>query len=603
MGRLAMLLLAAAAVLAAPAAASALDRPPPPPGAVVRLEADRSDWLLGEDVHLIFVVENRGTKPFVVSTGGDIRGTSRPVRFTVTATRADGREAPDPDPVQSCSGGPVQDVAVKPGGEWVTRVPLSSYRVIPDAGPWTVAVHHDLGWEGAPAASLRLRFRPPLPFETRFLVAAALSSEGNRWWSADAKQRRQPAAPTLDGIFHPAYLPALRDAARRGEERAASALGRITTPRATRTLVALLGVRHAAVAAEAAEALSWRIPEPEHPDRPAQWYGWNGSPPSDFDRARAASWVPALVPRIRAAARRFVGGDDPPLRAAGARLLSDLAEPEDYGAIAGALAAVTREDRAAGIPPENWWTDSAVRCRRAALEDLKGAVERIGPRGAARPADPRTEAEAFLYLASLPMEQDHRPEGWEAVAARLLGHGSRDVRIAAVWRVPSPPRGALREAFGRALLDDDPGVASAACRRAQEIGDASLLDAVLASGRRAARKGHLEAAMEAAWALGDRLRGLEILVDRLDDADLGFAAVCILVERFSPGLGGHTVSGASAEEMKAIQARWRAFLAEHGSGIAAGKVFRAGDGFVTRDLFPPGTRYSLGGNERGWPGK
>jgi hypothetical protein len=559
-------------------------------------------------VVLRLVVENHGEEPFPVSTGGDTRGTSRPVRFTVSAIREDGLVAGDPAPDQDCGGGGSHRETVPPGGKWSISVWLSTFRMIRDSGNWTVTVHHDLGWTGAPEASLRLRSRPPLPFETRFLVAAALSTDGEYWYMENQlgwqlHEHRGPPAPTLEGIFHPAYLPALADAARRGEVRAIRPISRIADPGATRVLADLLRIRRRGGAAEAAEALCRRIPDPEHPEWPAGSYGLVNSPPSDLDRSQVASWIPDIAPRIRAAARRLVGQGEPALRAAGARLLSHLAEPEDYETVAKALATVNREGRDAGPRMEDWWRDPEARLRREALHYLRTAIERIGRRGVPVPAAPRTEAEGYLYLAALPAEPDRRPEGWEGVVAGLLGHGSADVRSAAMAMVPSPVGAVLRSAFEGALLDRDPEVAAHACWKARDIGDAFLLDAVLSSARKALTKHHLKSALDAATALGDRLPGLLILVDRLDDPDLGFAAVCMLVERFSPGMGGHSLNGTTYENMKGIQLRWRAFLAIHGRDVAAGKVFRAGDGFITKDLFPPGTRYSLGGNRMGWPGE
>lgn len=270
MERHAALLVAALLGAAATSCASATGGPP---GAVIHLEADRTDWLLGEDPFLLFIVENRGTEPLSLSLGGDFRGTSRPTRFTVTATREDGLIAPDPHPGQVSMGGALFGATVEPGGEWVFRLPLSWYRTIREPGPWTIAVHHDLGWKEAPTASVRLRFRPPLPFETRLLVDAALSlspDAGAGWWWEE-RGLRSPAPPTLLGISHPAYLPALLDAARRGEVRAVAALGRIDAPDATRALADLSGSPNPAVADAAAEELVRRGYGSTGTEKPWPW--------------------------------------------------------------------------------------------------------------------------------------------------------------------------------------------------------------------------------------------------------------------------------------------------------------------------------------------
>ncbi|MCK6480220.1 MAG: hypothetical protein HUU06_06665 [Planctomycetaceae bacterium] len=375
---------ASCAIAAAAFAQDALHAPPPgpPAGAVVRLEADRTDWLLGEDVALRLEVENRGSQPLSLSTGGDYRGTTRPERFTITATREDGLAAEDPAPNQNCEGGGTQTATIPPGGAWFTRVWLASFRVIRDPGTWTVTVHHDLGWKEAPPASLRLRFRPALPFEARLLVAAALATEGEDWGTEHTlgwvlAPHRRPVAPTLRGIYHPEFLPALRDAAVRGEERAVLPIGRISTPEATGVLAALLRTRHEGVAAAAAEALASRIPDPDHPDRPVFLNAWSWPFTSEFDRALVKAWVPHLGDRIRAAAREFVLQRGPALRTAGARLLSRLSEVEDLPAIASALERAQEEERTRGPggdldrwSPESW-------NRRLETQYLRTAFERV----------------------------------------------------------------------------------------------------------------------------------------------------------------------------------------------------------------------------------
>ena len=59
---------------------------PVPEGAKVTLEFDRADYFLGENVLVHFVLQNTGDTPFEASWGGDYRGASRRLRFTVTAT-------------------------------------------------------------------------------------------------------------------------------------------------------------------------------------------------------------------------------------------------------------------------------------------------------------------------------------------------------------------------------------------------------------------------------------------------------------------------------------------------------------------------------------
>ncbi len=66
-----------------------------PEGAVVRLELDKSEYFLGENVLIHFVVENTSAEPFRFDRGGDYRGAGRSQRYRVTATDADGKIVTD----------------------------------------------------------------------------------------------------------------------------------------------------------------------------------------------------------------------------------------------------------------------------------------------------------------------------------------------------------------------------------------------------------------------------------------------------------------------------------------------------------------------------
>ncbi|MCA1685662.1 MAG: hypothetical protein LC745_06680 [Planctomycetia bacterium] len=78
---------------------------PVPEGARVVLELDKKQFFLGENILLHYRLENTGKTPFTVSFGGDHRGASRHLRFTVRATGPDGVAVADPDPSGFCMGG------------------------------------------------------------------------------------------------------------------------------------------------------------------------------------------------------------------------------------------------------------------------------------------------------------------------------------------------------------------------------------------------------------------------------------------------------------------------------------------------------------------
>ena len=69
-----------------------------PKNAKVTLSCDREAYWLGENVLVHLKLENTGGAPFRAEFGHDYRGAPRALRFKVTATDQDGKEAADPYP-------------------------------------------------------------------------------------------------------------------------------------------------------------------------------------------------------------------------------------------------------------------------------------------------------------------------------------------------------------------------------------------------------------------------------------------------------------------------------------------------------------------------
>src|SRR5262249_40084876 len=120
---------------------------PVPRGAKVSLVLDRKTYFLGENVLVHFCVENVGARPFHVSLGGDYRGASRHLRFSVHAFDAEGKDCMDPDASGYYLGGLGHSPEVKPGQKLYETVPLLRYRRIEKPGTYTLRVSHDLGWK------------------------------------------------------------------------------------------------------------------------------------------------------------------------------------------------------------------------------------------------------------------------------------------------------------------------------------------------------------------------------------------------------------------------------------------------------------------------
>ena len=148
-----------------------------PAGARVSLEADRTEWFLGENIVVHFKVENVGATPFNVSSGGDYRGGTRSNRFVISARDAAGHLVPDPDPVQRITGGMAGDQTLAPGQTWYETLSLLPFCRFEAPGDYDVSASHDLGWQATPAhplpiATLKIRLKMPSPKEARTIVEA-----------------------------------------------------------------------------------------------------------------------------------------------------------------------------------------------------------------------------------------------------------------------------------------------------------------------------------------------------------------------------------------------------------------------------------------------
>ncbi len=126
-------------------------QPPPtgpvPEGARVTLESDRTNYFLGENILIHFILENTGKETFSAEFGGDYRGASRSLRFLVSAVDEAGHEADDPDPNPMCMGGLMGPQTLKPGQKYIQSLALMRYRKLLHPGRYTITVTHDFGWQ------------------------------------------------------------------------------------------------------------------------------------------------------------------------------------------------------------------------------------------------------------------------------------------------------------------------------------------------------------------------------------------------------------------------------------------------------------------------
>lgn len=233
-----------------------------PDGIKISLVNDKTNFFLGENILLFYRIENTGSKPFNISVGGDYRGSSRADRFKVTAISATGKQVADPTPVTMNFGGIMPNSEIKLGDVWFENVYVLKYCRFEEPGTYTIHVFHDLGFGKKHDAEPRevfvnIELRAPTEEQARAILVTAENAKpynGNTWG-----QKGEARLDYYD-IRYPAFLPALIERARNGNQDALAGIASIRTLDATHALVNLLGQTNAAFAMQAATHLEVRLP-------------------------------------------------------------------------------------------------------------------------------------------------------------------------------------------------------------------------------------------------------------------------------------------------------------------------------------------------------
>ena len=110
-----------------------------------RLVPDKTSIMLGEPVHVSFIVENHSAQDLQVLVGGDYRNRlGRPESFSVTVQGEDKRHVPQPNAGPGMGGllGPEQ---IPAGGNYAFRLFLPNWTTFQEVGNYTMAASRILG--------------------------------------------------------------------------------------------------------------------------------------------------------------------------------------------------------------------------------------------------------------------------------------------------------------------------------------------------------------------------------------------------------------------------------------------------------------------------
>ena len=236
-----------------------------PDGAVVTLELDKTEYLLGENVLVHYVLENTSDEPFQFSIGGDYRAAVRSLRYRVTATDENGKPVADANPWASCLGGLLGKPTLKPGEKRIESLALLRYCKFDKPGRYKIRVEHDLGCARRTVASgLSAKRRSPSKCLRRVRRNASwLNTNEMPASESESMQGRKAEYADFSVLRLPVYLQPLTKRAERGFQPAVTGIGNIETQAATAVLIDLLDHKDDQIVLLAAYMLNARLPDPQ----------------------------------------------------------------------------------------------------------------------------------------------------------------------------------------------------------------------------------------------------------------------------------------------------------------------------------------------------
>lgn len=572
------------------------DKGPVPEGARVTLAVDQPTFLLGENVLIHWTLENTGTEPFEFGMGGDYRGSTRALRFTVTATDAAGKMAEDPDKTHQNFGGLMWTNKLAPGEKKTESLALMRYCQIDAPGTYTIRVEHDLAWTETatrkrPVGEIKVTFRVPDEGEAESVVAVMEKmKDGVR--GPDGK-----STPYADFscLRYPVYLPALMRRARAGNEEALVGVGAIPTVAASKALLEIANRPEEKLATSAARTLNFRLPDPALSGALPAWRVFDSA--EERRAILAKAWDPRLAPEVRTVAVRLLGLPDQEAIGTGAFMIEAVGTAAEAPAVMTAIDRLIRKLHQPRHKP-----DENILNLPEPLPELTRAVLALGQRGFKLDADALNgSGQIFAYFTLLQNDQTPRPARWLHSVGVWAIDAEYPIREAAIRSIPQPVPKECVPLLLECLTVQDFGVVRAAC----EVAEKSKLPVFARPGVLiVATEDHpwlLRAASNMAYNCGARFDLYEAWAERLSAREL----VDIALDNLGLTLKLTTPTGSGCSdltrgELIALKAAWKDFLTQHAAALKAGKQFALDDPAVTPALFGRARAYHFS-NGQEWP--
>lgn len=552
---------------------------PVPSAANVSLHFSAGRYRIGDNIQMIFRLENTGEEPFSYNYGGDYRGTRFPLRCKVVVKNSRGKTMPDLAQNSFNMGGLSATPQLKPGETFDQALPLFGYVAIDEPGVYTISVTHDFGWtetaqQKFPVATASIAIMAPTLEEAKARV-----DELSRVPAVDDKTRyaQYGIDAQLRRLRHPVFLSALTEQANSGNAVAMQGIASIETVAATERIVKLLRHESAAVASAAADALFPRIPPRMVNGDQLALRGYPGRKP---DYLPGKTWDPRFVDSVHAQARRFLESRDALLVGHGARLMTVFGNEEDVPLIRDALLNELGYRAPRTLPQDNILDEPGN------INPLLSAVDALRERGF------RTEAggniaELVIYFRQLADPAVPRPpaEKWQQSLQAFISQNPATLRENAVRALPLPITQEWRPYLLKALEDEDKGVIRVACEVAGKSGDSGFIKPLAQIVEVEQHAWVLRAASNAAWTLGARIEIWEAWTERLIDretvADAFEALKYVIQEVDSQEIkGSGSNMNLTRQDLFELRARWRNFLRSHRDALISGKRFSYRDPVV-----------------------
>ena len=577
---------------------------PVPLGAKVSLEADQTDWFLGENIVLHFKVENVGDEPFPVSAGGDYRGGARATRFKITARDAGGQAVVDPNPINFHFGGFGGSQILQKGEVWFQTLSILSYCRFESSGEYEISAQHDLGWKATPerprpVAKIKLRLQMPTPAEAQKVVTALETLPKNDGVLSGTKNS-QPF-PDFSALRYPVYLPILAPKIRAGEEKYLASIANMETPQATAFLVELLDQKPN-LAPRAAQILAARLPFEDDASALASKTTQNQIAALKLLRQRVEnSWRPEFAAPLRAYARRLLPADDRDSLRLAASLLQTLGESTDLSSIVAAL-----DKRIAKTVQTPRWQHMGENHREDGdgwgLQDDCLELMRCGAmlvkHGASLPTS-QTPGVIAIQIETMRHNPQRLKAIWGAQAAIWMRHPTPFLRQLALQSVtppylpqPTPPVRlipAIRAILPALLLDSDVNVRQAASELAAKSGDKTLKAEILKNLTQSRNDWDTGSANRAAQSVGASFEAAQIWAARLDEPKMFGLALRSLAELTAQRGFSSFRTDTPAEVGARLKPLWQKFLRLNATRLQSGKLFTPAE--LPRELYPAEFRF------------